>query len=98
MGLVCDLNLIMAQMPPLFNDNQYSDESEIVDSLANKAPRAHMDMMLSQGFNSKTGYIETFVEHCKQAETTDNISMANFPFSDYDSGIMNIKKCSKKTK
>ena len=38
-GMVHDLNLRMGQMPPLFNKNQQLDESEIVDSLANKAPR-----------------------------------------------------------
>ena len=65
-GLVCDLNARMAQMPPLFNGNQQLDESELVQSLANKAPRSHKDMLISQGFNPETGDLETFVEeHCK---------------------------------
>ena len=32
-GLVCDLNSRMPYMPPLFNDNQQLDESELVDCL-----------------------------------------------------------------
>ena len=49
-GLVRDINSRMAHMTPLFNDNQQLDESEIVDSLANKAPRTHKATMISQGF------------------------------------------------
>ena len=45
-GLVCDLNSRMAQMPPLFDKNQQLDESELVDSLANKAPRSHKAMLI----------------------------------------------------
>ena len=37
-GLVCDLNERMAQMPPLFQENQQLDDSEFVESLANKVP------------------------------------------------------------
>ena len=96
-GLVRDLNSIMAQMPPLFNNNQQLDESEIVDSLANKALRTHKAMMISQGLNPETGYLVTFVEHCERAETTGNISMANFPASDSDSNTMKNKNRSKKT-
>ena len=61
------------------------DKSELVDSLANKAPRAHKAMLISQGFNRETADLETFVEHCKRAETTDNISGAKFTTSDEDS-------------
>ena len=42
-------------------------------------------MLIYQGFNPETGYLETFVEHCEQAETTDNISGAKFAASDEDS-------------
>ena len=49
-------------MPSLFNDNQQLDESEIVDSLANKAPRTHKTMLISQGFNTETVDLATFVE------------------------------------
>ena len=49
--LVRDLNSWMAQMPPLFDKNQQLDESELVDSLNNKAPRSHKAMLVSQGFN-----------------------------------------------
>ena len=59
-GLVCD-HSSMAQMPPLFNDNQQLDESELVDSLANKAPRSHKVMMILQCFNPEAGHLETFV-------------------------------------
>ena len=58
---VRDLNSSMAQMPPLFDKNQQLDESELVDSLANKAPRRHKAMLISQGFNPDTGDLETFV-------------------------------------
>ena len=75
----------MAQMPPLFDENQQLEESELVDSLANKAPRSHKAMLISQGFNPETRYLETFVEHCKLAETTDNIAGAKFAASDEES-------------
>ena len=69
-------------MPPLFQENQQLDESELIDSLANKSPRSHKAMLISQGFSSETGDLETFVEHCKRAETTDNIAGAKFSDSD----------------
>ena len=75
----------MAQMPPLFDENQKLDESELVDSLANKAPRSHKAMLISQGFNPETGYMATFVEHCERAEITDNISGDKFSASDEES-------------
>ena len=78
-------------MPPLTNDNQQLDESEIVDLLANKEPRAHKSMMISEKFNIKTGYLATFVEHCGRSETTKNIAMAKFPASDEDSYTMKKK-------
>ena len=84
-GLVRDLNSRMAQLPPLFEDSQMFDESELVDSLANKAPRTHKAMLISQGFNPETANLETFVEHCEPAETTDNIAGAKFAASDEDS-------------
>ena len=69
-GLVCDINARMAQMPPLFDDNQQLDDSEPLHSLANKSPRIHKAMLISQGFNPDTGDLETFVEHIAQSETT----------------------------
>ena len=68
-------------MPPLFNYNQQLDKSELVDYLANQAPRSHKAMVISQGFNPETGDHETFVEHCEQADSTDKISMAKFSAS-----------------
>ena len=61
-------------MPPLFEDSQVLDESELVDSLANKAPRSHKAMLINQCFNPETATLETFVEHCERAETTDDIA------------------------
>ena len=60
-GLVYDINSRMAHMPPLFDENQKLDESELVDSLANKAPRSHKAILISQGFNPETGELATFV-------------------------------------
>ena len=84
-GLVRNLNSRMAQLPPLFEDSQMIDESELVDSLANKAPRSHKAMLIAKGFNPKTETIETFVEHCECAETTNGISSAKFAASNEDS-------------
>ena len=66
-GLVRELNSRMAQMPPLFQESQKLDESELVNSLANKAPRSHNAMLIPQGFIPDTGDLETFVEHCERA-------------------------------
>ena len=49
--LVRDLNSRMAQMPPLFDENQQLNESKLVDSLANKLPRSHKAMLILKGFN-----------------------------------------------
>ena len=62
-GLVRDLNSSMAQMPPLFDDTQVLEESELVDFLANKAPKSHKAMLISQVFNPETSSLATFVEH-----------------------------------
>ena len=88
----------MAQIPTLFNVNQQLDESEIVDLFANKAPRTHKAMRISQGFNPGTGYLSNFVENCERADTTDNIAMAKFSASDKDIDTMKNKNRSKKTK
>ena len=94
-GLVHDINSSMAQMPPLFEENQQLDESELVDSLANKSPRSHKSMFIFQGFNPETGDMETFVEHCERADTTDNISVATFSESEEDSNTKRNKNSSK---
>ena len=72
----------MAQLPPLFEDSQILDESELFESLANKAPRSHKAMLIAQGFNPETSTLETFVEHCERAETTNDIAGAKFAASD----------------
>ena len=84
-GLVRDLNSRMAQLPPLLEDSQKLDESELVDSLSNKALRSHKAMLIAQGFIPETATIETFIEHCERAETTDDIAGAKFAASDEDS-------------
>ena len=88
-GLVRDLNSRMAQLPPLFEDSQKLEESELVDSLANKAPRSHKAMLIAQGFNPETTTFETFVKHWECTETTDNIAGAKFAASDEDSNPRN---------
>ena len=70
------------------------DESELVDSLANKEPRTQKAMLIAQGFNPEIVDLETFVEHCERAETTDDIAGAKFAASDKDSETIK-KKCVK---
>ena len=69
-------------MPPLFDDTQVLEESELVVFLADKAPKSHKAMLISQGFNPETSSLATFVEHCERAETTDAIASAKFVASD----------------
>ena len=91
-GLVCDPNSRMAQILPLFDKNQQLDESKLVNYISNKAPRSHKAILISQGFNPETGDLETFVENCKRAKTTDNITVAKFSASDEDSDTNRNKK------
>ena len=92
-GLICNLNARMAQIASLFHKSQQLNESKLVDSIANKAPRSHKAILISKGFNPETRDLETFVEHCKQAETTDNIARAKFAASDEDSNTNRKKNC-----
>ena len=64
----------------------------MVDSLPNKAPRIHKAMLISQGFNPETVDLETFVEHCERAETTNIITRKKFAASDEDSNTKKKKK------
>ena len=59
-GLIRDRNSRMAQLPPLFEDSQILDESELVDYLSNNALRNHKAMLISQGFNPETANLKTF--------------------------------------
>ena len=68
------------------------DESKLVDSLANKAPRSHKAVLISQIFNPETGDLEIFVERFKRSDTTYNIDVANFPDLDEDSNTKRKKK------
>ena len=79
-------------MPPLFDESQQLDESELVDSIADKAPMRHKAMLISQGFNPETRDLVTSVDQCKQAETTDNISGEKFSASDEDIDTKRKKK------
>ena len=74
------------------------DKYEIVDSLTNKAPRTHTATMISQGFNTETGDLATFVENCERAETNYNIALYKFPASESDIDTNKNKKHSNKTK
>ena len=94
-GLVRDLNSRMAHMPPLFDENQQLEKSELVDSLSIKASMIQKAMLISQGFNTETGDLATFVEQCKREETTDNIAVDEFSASDKDSYTKREKKCYK---
>ena len=49
-------------------------------------------MLISQGFNPETGDLETFIEHCGRAETTENIAGEKFSASDEDSDTKRKKK------
>ena len=97
-GLVCDLNSRMAQLPPLFEDSKKLDKSELVDYLANKEPRTHKAMLIAQGFNPESADIETFVQHCERAETTDDFSGAKFAASDEESELRKEKRVKSKEK
>ena len=72
-------------MPPLFDESQVLKESELVDFLANKAPKSHKAMLINQGFNPETSSLATFVEHCERAETTDDIAGGKFMAYDEES-------------
>ena len=85
MGLVRDLNSRMAHLPPLFDESQVLEESELVEFLANKAPKYYKAMLINQGFNPKTSTLENFVDHCERAETTGDIAGAKFAASDEES-------------
>ena len=84
-GLVRDLNSRMNQLPPLFEDSQMLDKSELVNYLSKKAPRNHKDILIARGFNPESADLETFVENCERTETTDDIARAKFSASDEDS-------------
>ena len=83
----------MAHLPPLFDESQVLEESELVDFLVNKAPKSHKAMLISQGFHPETLSLATFVEHCERAKTTDEIALAKFVASDEEIDPKR-KKCS----
>ena len=85
----------MAHLPPLFDDSQVLEESELVNFLANKAPKSHKAMLINQGFNPETSSLATFVEHCERAETTDDIAGAKIAASDKESDPRRKKRKTK---
>ena len=87
----------MAHLPPLFDEYQVLEESELVDFLANKAPKSHKAMLIAQGFNPETSSLVTFAEHCERAETTDKIASAKFVASDEESGPRRKKRSKTKS-
>ena len=95
-GLVRDLNSRMAHLPPLFDEYQVLEESELVDFLANKAPKSHKAMLISQGFNPETSSLATFFEHCERAATTDEIASAKFVASDEEIEVRKKKRTKSK--
>ena len=58
-GLVRDLNSRMAHLPPLFDESQVLEESELVDFLSNKALKSPKAILISQGFNPETSSLAT---------------------------------------
>ena len=54
----------------------------MVEYLANKVRRSHKAMLISEGLNPETVYLDTFVGHYERSETTDNIARENFSASD----------------
>ena len=52
-------------------------------------------MLISQGFKSETGDLETFVKHCERSETMYNITVTQFSASDKDSDTKRHKRRSK---
>ena len=55
-------------------------------------------MLISQGFNPETADLETFVERCERAETTDDIAGAKFAASNEDNEPKNKKRTKSKDK
>ena len=86
----------MDQFPPLFEDSQIIDESELVNSLTNTALRTDKAMLISHGFNPETANLETFVEHCERTETMDDIVGAKFATFDKNSEPRNKKRTKSK--
>ena len=74
------------------------DEFKLVDYLAKKTTRIHKAMLISQGFNTETGDLETLIEHCELSKATDNIAVAKISASYEGSDTKRHKNCSKKFK
>ena len=55
-------------------------------------------MLIAQGFNPESADIETLVEHCERAETTDDIAGAKFAASDKYSDPWKKKRVKSKDK
>ena len=96
-GLVHDLNSRTAHLPPLFDESLVIEQSELVDFLANKAPKYHKAMLISQGFNPETSSLATFVENCESAEDSDVIAVTKIVASDKESEPRRKKRSKNKS-
>ena len=79
------------------DETQVLEESELVDFLANKAPKSHKAMLIYQGFNPETSILTTFVGHCERAETTNAIASAKFVASDEENEPKTKKRSKSKS-
>jgi AAA+ superfamily predicted ATPase len=73
MGAVSnEMNAMLTQLPPGFNDEQKISDIDMINNLAILAPREHKNLMIEQGFDPRTATIETYVEICERAETKED--------------------------
>ena len=72
-GSVRNLNERCVEMPPHFNATQKLTETELVDIVADRAPKSHKKELVSDGFNPETATLDEFVETCERAETNEAI-------------------------
>jgi len=65
------LNQTLKKLPPNFNAAQKVPDTDIMDILTSKAPKAHKELMTDHGFDPQTESIDRFVEICERAETKE---------------------------
>jgi len=87
-GAVHTLNQTLEKLPPNFNQAQKVPDTDIMDILTSKAPKAHKELMTDHGFDPQTATIEEFVEISERAETKEALGIhknRNFESDDDDS-------------
>ena len=72
-GIVRNLNERCVEMPPNFDDTQKLTETELVDIVADRAPKTHKKELVSDGFNPETATLDEFIETCERAKTNEVI-------------------------